>query len=104
MTYPWTEDVKRLTNNIGQAISFQSSIEKKLLKDKVMAETYNAELQKFIDRGAITRLTQDKMNSYQGPISYVSHFAVMKLDSTTTPLCIVTNTSLKNQGCGIYPN
>ena len=34
----------------------------------------------------------------------MSHHAVMKLDSTTTPLRIVTNTSLKNQGAGVSPN
>ena len=69
VSYPWTEDVQRLTNNVGQAIAFQTSIERKLLKDKTMAEAYNMELQKFIDRGAITRLTQEEVESYQGPIS-----------------------------------
>ena len=96
--------MKKLTDNIGQAISFKSSIEKRLLKDKTMVEAYNAELQEFINRGAITRLDQIEIDSYAGPISYVSHFAVMKPDSTTTPLHIVTNTSLKNCGCGIFPN
>ena len=71
VAYPWTEDAKKLANNMGQVVSFQSSIEKKLLKDKTMADAYNAELQKLIDRGAITRLTQDEINTYSGPVSYV---------------------------------
>ena len=58
-----------------------------------MAEAYNMELRKFIDRGAITKLSQDELENYKGPISYVSHHGVLKQDSTTTPLRIVTNTS-----------
>ena len=72
VSYPWTEDVKKLTNNMGQAIAFQSSIERKLLKDKKLMEIYNMELKKFIDRGAIVRLSQSDMDGYKGPVSYVT--------------------------------
>ena len=41
---------------------------------------------------------------YTGPVLYVSHHAVFKPGSTTTPLRIVTNTSLKNANAGISPN
>ena len=34
VTYPWTEDVQKLTDNVNQAIAFQSSVERKLQKDK----------------------------------------------------------------------
>ena len=49
VSYPWTEDVRKLINNVGQAIAFQSSIERRLLKDKKLRESYNLELQKFIE-------------------------------------------------------
>ena len=79
VTYPWTQDVCKLTDNLGQAIAFQSSVERRLLKDDVMMETYNAELRKFIDRGAIVRLTQDEIDAYHGPVSYAGF-----LDNTIT--------------------
>ena len=44
------------------------------------------------------------MNSYMGPVSYVAHHDVHKPDSTTTPLRVVTNTSLKNINAGLSPN
>ena len=103
-SYPWTEDVAKLTDNIGQAISFQASVEKKLLRDKDLLAAYNSELQKFIDRGAIVRLSQEEIDNYGGPVSYVSHHAVFKPGSTSTPLRIVTNTSLKNRNAGLSPN
>ena len=65
---------------------------------------YNSELKKFLDRGAITKMSQEEIGSYTGPVSYVSHHGVHKPDSTTTPLRIVTNTSLKNGNCGMSPN
>ena len=46
VTYPWTEDVRKLSDNIGQAVAFQSSVGKKLLKDKSLMEVYNTELKK----------------------------------------------------------
>ena len=57
-----------------------------------------------MDRGAIVKLTQEEINAYDGPVSYVTHHGVHKSDSVTTPLRIVTNTSLKNVYAGLSPN
>ena len=43
VAYPWTNDVHKLTGNFEQAISFQVSVERKLLKDQTMKDAYNAE-------------------------------------------------------------
>ena len=104
VTYPWTEDVCKLKDNIGQAIAYQSSFERKLIRDKPLLEAYNLELQKAMDRGAIVRLTEEDLQNYSGPVSYVAHHGVHKPDSTTTPLRVVTNTSLKNVKAGLSPN
>jgi len=104
VTYPWTRGVCKLVDNLGQAVAFQASVERKLLKDETMKRLYNDELQKFIDRGAIVRLTQEEIDGYKGPVSYMSHHAVFKPDSLTTPLRIVTNSSLKNRHADLSPN
>ena len=44
------------------------------------------------------------MDSYDGPVSYVTHLPVFKPDSTTTPLRIVTNTSFVNEHAKLSPN
>ena len=94
--YPWTEDIYKLTDNVHQAIRVQSSVEKRLLRDENLLSAYNMEFKKFVSRGAISKLSQHDMDSYDGPVSYVTHLPVFKPDSTTTPLRIVTNTSFVN--------
>ena len=104
VTYPWTEDVCKLTDNFQQAVGYQKSFERKLLRDQHLMDAYNAELKKAMDRGAIVKLSQEEMDNYQGPVSYVGHHGVYKPDSPTTPLRVVTNTSLKNQNAKLSPN
>ena len=58
---------------------------------------YNQEFKKYLDRGAALMLSQEELDSYKGPITYISHHVVEK-DSVTTPLRIVSNSSLKNGG------
>ena len=101
--YPWTEDLLKLTDNLQQAKDFQSSVERRLRRDG-MLQTYNVELQKFVERGAISRISQQELLDYNGPVSYVTHHGVLKPDSVSTPLRVVTNTSLKNKNAGISPN
>ena len=102
--YPWTEDVIKLTDNIGQAIAFQKSCERRLMRNPILLEAYNKELRKSMEREAIAQLTEEEINSYSGPVSYVAHHDVHKPESTTTPLRVVTNTSLKNINAGLSPN
>jgi len=104
VSYPWTEDVCKLTDNFHQAMAFQKSFERKLIRDQRMLDAYNSELRKAMDRGAIVQLSQEEMDNYSGPVSYVVHHGVHKPDSTTTPLRVVTNTSLKNTHAKLSPN
>ena len=69
-----------------------------------MSKAHPPELKKFMDRGAIIRLSQEEMKNYTGPVSYVAHHGVHKPDSATTPLRVVTNTSLKNRNANLSPN
>ena len=54
-------------------------------------------MKKGLDRGAAIKLSPEELDSWQGPINYISHHGVEQ-DSVTTPLRIVTNSSLKNGG------
>ena len=40
VSYPWTEDIWKLTDNYKQAVAFQSSVERRLLKDEKSVEVY----------------------------------------------------------------
>ena len=60
VSYPWNEDVFKLGDNLRQAVKVQGSIERRLIRDKAHLEAYNSEFKKFIDRGAISRITQQE--------------------------------------------
>ena len=83
--YPWTEDILKLTDNLKQAKDFQTSVEKRLIRDGTL-EVYNSELKKFVERGALRKLTREEIANYKGPVSFVTHNGVAKPGSTTTPL------------------
>ena len=53
VSYPWTEDVCKLSDNIHQAIAFQKSFERKLIKDQRLLDAYNNELRKAMERGPL---------------------------------------------------
>ena len=63
-------------------------------------EAYNRELQKFIDRGCVRRLTDTEMKEWTGPVNYILHHGVPKPGSLTTPLRIVSNSSLNSMNSG----
>ena len=96
-------DVLKLTDNKTQAIGFQKSVEKKLKKDNNL-DIYNKALKRAIDKGYIVKLGKSDIQEYSGPVSYVTHFPVYKPGSKSTPVRVVTNTSLKNRNCGLSPN
>ena len=102
--YPWTEDIIKLTDNLNQVVRTQRGVENRLLKDSSLMEAYNCEIQKFIDRGAISKVSQHELDTYAGPVSYVTHHPVMKPDSLTTLLRVVTNSSFINEHAKISPN
>ena len=58
-------------------------------------ERYNLEFQKYLDRSAAVKLSRQEPDEYRGPVNYISHHGVIQ-DSVTTPMRIVTNSSLKN--------
>ena len=63
VSYPWMEDILKLSDNLRQVVDFQSSVERRLVQDG-MLDVYNKELRKFVDRGAISKLTQEEFDSY----------------------------------------
>ena len=99
VSYPW-----KLGDNLRQAVKVQGSIERRLIRDKAYLEAFNSELKKFIDIGAISRITQQEMDENSGSICYVTHLPVHKPESATTPLGIVTNTSFINETAKLSPN
>lgn len=55
----------------------------------------------MIDRGVASRLDDEEILTYKGPVFYLPHHEVHKADSRSTPLRIVFNSSAPCLGCSL---
>ena len=97
--YPIIKDPNMLTDNRKQAISIQMGIEKSLKKSG-QTDAYNEGFKRMIARGCIREIPHDELDKWKGGINYISHHGLLKPGSTTTPLRIVSNSSLSNNNSG----
>ena len=74
------------------------STEKRLLKNKEHAKLYAEQIQDMLDRGVARKLTQEELDRYSGPVHYLSHHDVLRVDSNSTPCRIVFNPSANFKG------
>ena len=56
---------------------------------------YNNQFLDLVNRGVLVEITKEEEEAYSGPSHFVSHHKVYKTGSTSTPLRIVINSSLK---------
>ena len=97
-SYPYKIDPSVLENNEMQAESLLLKQEKKFQNSKEDQSRYNDQFDDFIQREVFTEVTEEEMKNYKGPVFYVSHHAVHKEESVSTPIRLVINSSLKYRG------
>ena len=97
ISYPFIKDPFILKNNQAAMLKRAISLEKSLTRRK-LREDYNDAFQKHIERGAFGEVTQDEVDSYEGPINFISHHGVLQPQKITTPLRLVSNSSQENNG------
>ena len=96
VNYVFKKDPMCLPNNRATAVKIASKVADRLIKAGHY-EYYNSEFKKYLERGAAIRLSQEEIDQWKGPTNYISHHGVER-PSPTTPLRIVTNSSLNNGG------
>ena len=101
--YPFLDNPNKLGNNLGQAIKIAERLEKKLEKEGLTEQAEDV-FQKMVDYGALRKLSQIEMDSWVGPVHYISIQHVLNPGSETTPLRLVTNTSLVDPRSGLSLN
>jgi hypothetical protein len=101
--YPFIDDPRKLSNNYRQVVKIAESEEKKLAKEGLTEEA-NRLFDKMIDVGAVGELTQAEQDLWDGPVHYNSIQHVLDPSSATTPLRLVTNSSLADPKTGISLN
>ena len=92
--YAFLEDPKVLSRNYKQ-LSKLLNVNK--LDKEGLLTAFNTEFDKMISNGAIVELSQSEMAMWGGAVHYVSLQHVLKEDSPTTPLRIVSNSSLSDK-------
>ena len=69
------------------------STETSLCRDPIWMSTYSEQIEDMILRGVARKLTSEEINTYDGPIHYIAHHAVIKPDSKSIPARIVFDCS-----------
>ena len=100
-SYPYKCDPSVLEDNMSQAVKIMMKTEQRLLKSENLAKKYEEQFQDLVKRGVFKEMTSQEMAEYDRPIFYVSHHEVLKEDSASTPLRLVTNSSLKYKGLSV---
>ena len=65
--YPWIKEPSLIGNNYNVALSMLKGTERRLLKDRSHAETYQSQIQDMIKRGVAVKITESVRDEYLGP-------------------------------------
>ena len=71
VAYAWVDDPAKLYHNIRQAIRIAENEERKLAKEGLTGE-FNEKFAEFLKLGTIREISQQEMDSWEGPAHYVS--------------------------------
>lgn len=96
-TYPYKKLPVEIRDNKEQALKFLHRTERRLEKNPVVSQQYCQQFDDLCNRGAFKEIPDDELMSYKGPTFYITHHEVFKEESSSTPVRIVSNSSLKNQ-------
>ena len=95
--YPWIKKPEELPNNYVSAMGMLKSTERKLNKNKELANIYQQQIDDMIQRGVARKLSKDEVDRYSGPVHYICYHMVSS-ESVSTPYRLVFNSSAKFHG------
>ena len=100
-SYPWIADPSLLPNNYHAVLATLRNTEKRLSLEPSWREKYSSQIQDMADRGVARKLSRSEVESWDGPVYYLSHLAVENPKSNTTPVRIVFNSSQQFKGVSL---
>ena len=99
--YPWIRNPSELRNNRKVALAVLQSTEKRLARHENQKIVYSQQITDMLDRNVARNVTEEELARYMGPQFDLSHHAVMKPDSKSTPCRIVFNSSASFMGLSL---
>ena len=100
-TYPYKGDPSILEDNEEQADMYLARLEKRLSRNQVNSDCFRAQMDDAIDRGVYKEISSEELESYKGPVRYTTLHEVHKEGSASTPIRVVSNTSLAYKGLSL---
>ena len=101
--YPFLQDPRILRNNYRRVMRMMETTEKRLAKLGKTDEA-NELFHKMVAMDALEEIGAAELKMWQGPVHYLPIQAVLKDSSVTTPLRLVTNSSLIDPETGLSLN
>ncbi|XP_064637019.1 uncharacterized protein LOC135493548 [Lineus longissimus] len=95
---PWKWDPHELPDNYTQALARLQSTEKKLRQNDDYAQMYQGQIDDLVARGCARKLTTEEIETYHGPVYYLSHHAVLRPEKESTPCRVVFNSAANFRG------
>ena len=93
VAYPWKKDPDLLPDNQSQDKHMLIATERRLQRNPEHAAAYQQQMQEMVDLGFARKLTQAEIDSYEGPVHYIGHHAILRPEKKSTPVRIVFNSS-----------
>ena len=101
--YPFLQDPRVLGNNYRRVLRMMETLERRL--DKLgEVEAANEVFNKMVENGALEEISANELKLWSGPVHYLPFQAVIQPKSVTTPLRLVTNSSLVDPSTGLSLN
>ena len=98
--YPFLRDPRVLENNYRQVLRMMETLEKRLEKLGKIDEA-NEVFNKMVEIGALEEIGAEELKMWSGPVHYLPIQAVVQEKSITTPVRLVTNSSLVDRSTGL---
>ncbi|KAK7933354.1 hypothetical protein WMY93_004250 [Mugilogobius chulae] len=96
--YPWTEDPAVLPGNKRAVEATFMRTERQLAKEPEWKAAYKAQVHDMVERKAAIKLSKEVLESWSGPVWYISHLIAPNPHSVTTPVRLVWNSSQRFKG------
>ena len=98
ISYPWKKDPSALPDNKKQTERRLEATERRLANQPEHAKAYDNQMKEMTELNFSRKLSNEEMKTYEGPVHYISHHAVIRPDKKSTPVRIVFNSSSSYQG------
>ena len=96
--YPWIRSPEELPNNRYVALAILKSLERRLATNEILSTLYSQQMNDMVTRNAAREIDDRELSSYSGAKFYITHHAVFKPSSKSTPCRIVFNSSARHLG------